>query len=333
MMIPMFERIVSSHVGSFPLKHSRENIVRSFRDMVNIGIDIPPFPQMRSFIEMYLKPLENAKLIKVTDQRYLTSEEVLLNAKIAEIEIEEATIISKEAKKFDIQILRAPITGPFSLASSIYLTKGESLSATALARKNIVLTFFKEYVKSIVKKMVSLNYKFIVIDDPMLANVIGKRIILYGYSEEEIIDLYNEIFKEAADRITGIHVCGRLSPKLVNILAQISKLNVLNHEFKDSPENMAVFSKGLLEKYNKILSPGIVSSRNLEIESFEETYGLLRNLISKFGDRVNIVTADCGFKALKMPNISYEKAYGVAIRKLKLIVEAVSKANKELAPV
>lgn len=332
-MIPMFKRIVTSHVGSFPLKHSRENIVRSFRDMVDIGIDIPPFPQMRSFIEMYLKPLENAGLIKAINRRYFASEEALLNAKISKVEIEEAAIIFKEAKRFNIQMLRAPITGPFTLASSIYLTKGENLSATALARKNIVLTFLKEYVKSIVKKMVSLNYKFIVIDDPMLANVIGRRIILYRYSEEEIIDLYNKIFKEAAGGITGIHVCGRLSPKLVSVLAQISRLNVLNHEFKDNPENIAVFSKELLEKYDKILSPGIVSSRNLEIESFEETYGLLRNLISKFGSRVNIVTADCGFKALKMPNISYERAYDIAIRKLKLIVKAVSKANKELTSV
>lgn len=275
--------------------------------------------------------MESAGLIKAIDRRYLASEEKLLNANISEIEIEEATIISKEAEKLNIQTLRAPITGPLTLASSVYLAKGLHLSATALARKNIVLTFFKEYVKSAVRRMVSLNYKFIVIDDPMLANVIGKRIILYGYSEEEIINLYNEIFREAASRITGIHVCGRLSPKLVNILAQISRLNVLNHEFKDNPENMTVFSKGLLEKYDKILSPGIVSSRNLEIEGFDETYSLLRNLISKFGDRINIITADCGFKALKTPNISYEKAYSVAIRKLRLIVEAVSKANKELA--
>ena len=328
-MIVMFKKILTSHVGSFPLEHSSENVIRAFKDMVNIGVDMPPFPQMRSFIEMYLKPLEEVGLIRVHKQKYFAREEVLAEAKVPEIEVEEAIIISQIAKKMKIQKLRAPITGPFTLASRIYLTEG-GLSATAMAKKELVLSFFKNYVKSAVKKMVGLGYDFIVIDDPMLANVIGKRIILYGYKVDDIIGLYDEIFDEAKDKLTGIHVCGRLSPKLAEILCEIERLKVLNHEFKDTRENMNVFTKELLEKHDKILSPGIVSSRNLRVESFKETYDLLKNILNIFGNRVGIVTADCGFKALKNPGTTYEKAYNVALRKLRTIVEVVRRVNKEL---
>mgnify|MGYP000418549535 CR=1 FL=1 len=328
-MIIMFKKILTSHVGSFPLEHSYGNVVKAFKDMVRIGIDMPPFPQMRSFIDMYLKPLEDAGLVRVRKQKYFANEEVFVEAKIPDVEIEEATIVSKIAKEMKVQNLRAPITGPFTLASRIYLTEG-GLSATAMARKELVLSFFKNYVKSVVKKIISLGYVFIVIDDPMLANVVGKRVILYGYSADDIIGLYNEIFNEAKDKLTGIHVCGRLSPKLAEILCEIERLKVLNHEFKDTRENMNVFTKEMLEKHDKVLSPGIVSSKNLRVESFKETYELLKNILNMFGNRVGVVTADCGFKALKTPEITYEEAYATALRKLKIIVEVVHRVNKEL---
>ena len=178
--------------------------------------------------------------------------------------------------------------------------------------------------------MVSLGYDFIVIDDPMLANVVGKRIILYGYKVDDIIGLYNEIFDEAKGKLTGIHVCGRLSPKLAETLCEIEKLKVLNHEFKDTWENINAFTRELLEKHDKILSPGIVSSKNLRVESFKETYELLKNILNIFGNRVGIVTADCGFKALKTPEITYEEAYNIALKKLKIIVDVVRRVNEEL---
>ena len=328
----LFERLVTSHVGSFPLTHSWSNVERVFRDLIHLGIDVPPYPQMRSFIDMYLEPLVKVGIISAKGSRYFAKEGILEEAKPPKAEIFEAKIVSEIAEKIGFKgILRAPITGPFTLSSRIYLSESASLSATAMAKKDLVLGFFAEYVKFFVKQMVNLGYKFIVIDEPMLANIVGRRIILYGYKAEDIINIYSKVFEPAKIKgiIRGIHVCGRLSKKLPEILAEIDVLNVLNHEFKDSPENFEVFTKDLLEKLDKILSPGIVSSKKLRVESFEETYLLLTKILNKFGERVNIISADCGFGALKTGEVTEDKAYEIAKKKLELIVKVVRKANEE----
>ncbi len=328
-----FKKLVTSHVGSFPLTHSWKNVEKIFRDMVNIGIDLPPFPQMRNFIDMYLEPLVKAGILRKSGTRYFVNEKVLLEEKPPLVEIPEAKITANLVREVKFNgILRAPITGPFTLSSRVYLSKEASLSSTALAKKDLVLEFFTKYVRSFVKQMVDLGYKFIVIDEPVLTNIVGRKIILYGYREEDIIEIYSQILKPAVSKeiLKGTHVCGKLPKRLPQILARVDMLNVLNHEFKDSPENYEVFSKELLEKYDKILSPGILSSKRLQVESFEETYGLLKKFLEEFGERVNIISADCGFGALRTGEISNSEAYNIAKHKLKLLVNVIKKANEEL---
>jgi len=329
----LFKKLVTSHVGSFPLIHSWENIRRIFRDMISIGIDLPPFPQMRNFIDMYLEPLAKLGILRKSGTIYFASEKVLLEEKPPPVEILEAKITANLAKDVKFNgILRAPITGPFTLSSRVYLSKETNLSSTALAKKDLVLGFFAEYVRSFVKQMVNLGYKFIVIDEPILANIVGRKIMLYDYREEDIVETYSQILKPAVSKeiLKGTHVCGKLPKRLPQILAEVDILSVLNHEFKDSPENYEVFSKELLEKHGKILSPGILSSKRLQVESFEETYGLLRKLLEKFGERVNIISADCGFGALRTGETSSSEAYNIAKHKLKLLANVVKRANKEL---
>ena len=328
----LFEKLVTSHVGSFPLTHSWDNVRKIFKDLIDLGIDIPPYPQMRSFIDIYLEPLAKAGIISLKGSRYFADEKILRDTKPPTAEIPEAKIVSEISEKMGFKgILRAPITGPFTLSSRIYFSESASFSATAMAKKDLVLNFFTEYVRSFVKQMVDLGYKFIVIDEPMLANIIGRRIILYGYRAEDIVEVYSRVLEPAKHKgaIRGTHVCGRLPKKLPEILAEVDVLDVLNHEFKDSPENLEVFTKDLLEKHDKILSPGVVSSKKLRVESFEETYSLLSRILNKFGERVNIVSADCGFGALRTGEVTEEKAYEIAKKKLKLIVKVVKKANEE----
>lgn len=324
----MFERLVSSHVGSFPLQHSWNNVLKVFKDLIEIGVDIPPFPQMRSFINMYLEPLVEIGILKKHGLKYLGCEKTLLEMEPLKIEIKEAHIVSNEARKYGIEMLRAPITGPLTLSSKVYFSEG-GLSSTAIASKDVTLGFFVEYVKNIVKQMVNLGYNLIVIDEPILAIIVGRKTILFGYKPEDIIEIYHNLFKPAKNAFKGIHVCGKLPASLPKILVQIDNLNILNHGFKDSIENLEVFSKDLLEKYDKILSPGIISSRKMKIESFEETYRLLIKLLEKFENRVNVISADCGFGALKSEKITFEEAYNIAKKKLHLLVSVVRKANIE----
>ena len=330
----MFNRFVTSHVGSFPLEYSEKNIERIVSDLAGLGIDIPPYPQLRDFIEICIQPLLEASLISKEGKYHKSRIEVLLNSRLPTITISEVEYARKYLLRHNFILWRAPVTGVFTIASKIYIDDpAKSLWATALTSKEVVFSFFKEYVTSIVKYVYSLGYRFIVLDEPMLANIVGSRRILFNYKAEEIIELYDRIFNSIPkDAITGIHICGRISPKLHEILCQIPSLKVLNHEFKDAPENVNIIRRELLEKYDKILSPGIVSSRKPIVESIEETRSLLNLIIEKFDNRVNIISADCGFAALRDSTGNLERAYKLAIEKLGMVVHVVQELNKKQHP-
>jgi len=316
------DKVITSHIGSFPLEYSLGNIERIIHDLAKIGIDIPPYPQLRDFIEVYVQPLEKAKLVYREGKHYRANTDTLLESKPPQVSIVDIEYARNILAKYRFKSWRAPITGVFTIASKIYIDDpSRSIWATVVNCKEILLSFLKEYVVNIVKYAYSLGYRFIVLDEPILTNIVGARRILFNYTVDELIELYDSIFKSIPrDTLTGIHVCGRIPPKLHEILCQIPSLKVLSHEFKGTPENINTIRRDLLEKYDKILSPGIVSSKNPVIESYNETMKLLTLLVERFGNRVNIVTPDCGFAALRATTRSLEDAYRLSLEKLKVIV-------------
>ncbi len=326
----LFDRLVTSHVGSFPLEYSIENVKRIISDLAEIGIDVPPYPQLRDFIEIYIHPLASVNLVFKEGKYYKAKVSALLESKPPTISIGEVEHSRNYLNKYNFLLWRAPVTGVFTIASKIYIDDpSKSLWATAITNKELVISFFKDYVINIVKYVYNLGYRFIVLDEPMLANIVGAKRILFNYTHDELIELYEEIFKSVPeDAIKGIHVCGRVPPRLHEILCEVSSLKVLNHEFKDTPENINTIRKDLLEKYDKILSPGIVSSKTPRVESLSETKEFLEAILKKFGDRVNIISADCGFGALRGTTSSLEEAYRIGLEKLKIVVQTVQEFNK-----
>lgn len=319
----LFDKITTSHIGSFPLEYSLGNIERIIRDLAEIGIDIPPYPQLRDFIEVYIQPLEKAKLVYREGRHYRAHTDTLLNSKPPPINITDMEYARNSLAKYRFILWRAPITGVFTIASKIYIDDpSKSIWATIVNCKDILLSFLKDYIISIVRYAYSLGYRFIVLDEPILTNIVGAKRILFNYTVDELIELYDSIFKSISkDTLTGIHVCGRIPPKLHEILCQIPSLKVLSHEFKGTPENINTIRRDLLERYDKVLSPGIVSSKSSVIEGFSETMKLLVLLVEKFDSRVNIVTPDCGFAALRATTRNLEDAYRLSLGKLKTIVD------------
>jgi len=92
----------SSHVGSFPLSYSDENIKRIINDMAKIGLDVPPYPQLRSFIEIYLQPLEIHGVVYRNRGIFFSREELLDLTKVRYFHISDAEIAIKYIRERNI---------------------------------------------------------------------------------------------------------------------------------------------------------------------------------------------------------------------------------------
>lgn len=320
----------TSHVGSVPLPFTNENIRHACRDMLKIGISAPPYPQLRSFIDIFLEPLKQQGILEQAGTGYYVIRREYEKPRI--VVPVEAEISIVEYNKFKPRYIRGPVTGPFTLASRILRDySSKELSNTMIVDKDFVKEVLVAYIAEHLGKLNNLGYDFLVVDDPMLANIIGRKIILYGYKEEELVEIYESIFKYVQpSAIKGIHVCGELPPRLPVILSRVESLNVLNHEFKDSQRNLSINWREILEHGNKVLAPGVISSKKPRVESIEETVELLRKIASNAGEEnIDFISADCGFAALTAEAGGPEKAYSIVLEKWHVLVEAVSRFRVE----
>jgi 5-methyltetrahydropteroyltriglutamate--homocysteine methyltransferase len=304
----------SSHIGSFPLEYSLSNVERVITDLASLGLDVPPYPQLRSFIDIYLEPLVKAGV--VTSERglfYSSPKEITSWRGSVSIPEAEYTVEVVKRLKLGFEGLRAPVTGPFTLASRIYMSRGSTTLSNTLLTNH-------EYVSNFVKYMVTLGYTIVFLDEPTLGFIIGARRNLY-YSDVDIIEVLDYIAKNAGVEL-GIHVCGRIHRRVLELLVMVSKVKYISLEFHDSPTNIEVIDRSLLENYDKIISPGIISSKNVRLESEEEAYTLLERIYTVSGGRVDLVSADCGFGGLRGTLGNSEEEYKLALMKLEKVIKA-----------
>lgn len=322
----------TSHVGSFPLDYSRENVLRIARDLYRIGIDAPPYPQMRSFIDIYLDPLVKIGVLTKKNTGFFinTSVEELAEIKPPRPRIPEAEDLVEyvREKKVFFKWLRAPVTGVFTLASRIYVGDSIGIENSLLPKLHVVKDFFIEYARSFIKYLTSLGYNIVFIDEPVLGVIVGGKRILYGLTEDEVIDIIDEVLG-VWSRETGIHVCGRISRKLFGILVKTNRLKFLNFEFHDNPKNIESIDKSLLEKHDKLIAPGIASAKKPVVEDTRELLSILTRVYEASRGRIDMVSADCGFAGLRNTLSSQEEEYRVSINKLKNIVMAVKLFEKK----
>jgi 5-methyltetrahydropteroyltriglutamate--homocysteine methyltransferase len=298
------------------------------RDMWMIGLDAPTYPQLRSFIEIYLDPLvDQGALYKVKDV-FVASKELHEFLESKSFRVLEAEIAVKAVKswKLGFKWLRAPVTGPFTLASRIYLREDLSggVSSTALSRKDLVKGFFADYVGEAVEYMSNLGYNIVFLDEPSLTFIIGGRGLLFNYREEDIVDALEYAVRSAKGEV-GIHVCGRLHHRLLEVIMEVPRIKYISVELHDTPQNLEVIDKSLLEKHDKILSPGVVSAKNPSVEDSEKVHSLLKAVYERTSGRIDLVSGDCGFRGLKGSIGDEEREYSIALSKLETIVRTVRK--------
>jgi len=322
--------IRTSHVGSFPLSFSVDNVRRVLVDLSRVGLDAPPYPQLRSFIDIYLRPLELLGIVYSRRGVFFSSEKSFeASPPIVAIDDAEKAVEIVRSEGLGFKWLRAPVTGVFTLSSRIYLSEDVSkgLQSTVLARKDIVKGFFKDFVASVAKRLQFVGYNIVFFDEPVLTFFIGRR-ILFGWLEDEIIDVLSHVAKSASPAEIGIHICGQLNPRILEIVSRVDRIRYLSLEFFATPQNIELINKSMLEKYDKIVSPGIVAASKPRVETVEEAYSVLAKVYEKSGGRVDLVSGDCGFGGLRGSLGDEEKEYQISIEKLKTVVEAVKKFLK-----
>ncbi len=303
-------------MGSYPLDHSINNLRKAFLDTLDAGITIPPVPQLRLFTDMYLEPLAEMGYLEPIGRGKYRPIDLRGEPQINIEEVDWFLSIAGEMN-FDLSKVRFPITGPFTLASRVEIKEGGIFNSLVADKKNL-FEFFVPYVAKISREINSKGFGYIFIDEPVVDLLIGRR-ILFDYTEEDIVESYEKVFSNVRAK-RGTHICGKLSPKLANLLMKLP-LKYLSHEFYNSRSNLERFSREKLEEGGKIISPGIVSAQSLRVESKDEVRRFLKAIIERFGEeRVDLVSGDCGFGGLKSAG---PEAYESAIRKLRVIVEVV----------
>ncbi|MBS7614403.1 hypothetical protein KEJ18_01515 [Candidatus Bathyarchaeota archaeon] len=301
---------------------SESNREKCIKDQLKLGLDFPSYPQLTEMGPQFLD-----ELVKYGSGIQLEKTRYKMNCKRIEYEgppigLEPFlwTKIFLQKKGFtDIVHLKVPITGPFTLASYIEIKPGVFPFNSAAADLDVVKQLADVLVKSC--EEASRTASMISIDEPILSVLVGTK-TAFGYKEEDIVEIFNSLKKSCKDRIVGTHICGRISPKLAEILLE-TEFDYLSHEFCDMPQNMKIYSPERVNEKEKMLSVGCVSTKNPRIESVDEILGIMKQF-KEYRDSV-IFTPDCGFRKLLVGNLTKDEAYEISLHKLRNMVEALEK--------
>jgi len=342
------EGLFTTVVGSMPITNTEENMILAFEDLINIGVDYPCYPQLVAMNPQFLSPL--SKIIDPLEEAkpdvfYLGDDFKIPDNPVA-LEYGEFIIKFLNERphlRDNIKGTKACLTGPFTLASEILLREGLS--------KGIELKIFNEHraimvdwivdklaeiMKKIGKAYNDMGINIISMDEPILGLLVGRKI--FFHSEDFIIKTLNKALS-GIKNISSIHVCGRISPNLRDLLLK-TNVNIMDHEFRTSETNFNIFERKHLEDNDKYLAMGTVqtnlapmkhTSANDYVEKVEFLKKYIEKGINQFGRENLFIKPDCGFGALKKTFESEKFAYEIAIRKLNNMVLAVKEIRQNIS--
>jgi len=334
------EGLITTVVGSIPLENTPENMERAFRDLIDIGIDYPCYPQLvKDMNYQFLSPLSALinPLEEAEDGLFYLSDEFNVPNRLVALEYGDFIINflkNHPSLRKQIKGTKACLTGPFTLASEIIL-KGKIANGIkpqifneprAIMLEGIV-NKLAEIMKRIGKAYNDLGIEIISMDEPILGLLVGRKI--FFHSKEFIIETLNKAIS-GIKQMSSIHVCGRISPFLRDLLLE-TETKILDHEFRNNDSNFKIFEKRHFENSDKLLAMGTIKTNFSEIkdgtindyvEDVKSIQEFVKKGVQQYGKENLIIKPDCGFGALKK---AFEQnfAYEIMIRKLKNMVLAV----------
>jgi len=325
--------LVTLDVGSVPLQDDfdddRRNVNRVIVDKVNVGLDYPCYPQLpgssskpMNMALQFLKPLSNTNPnIQITEQEArLLSDDIKEPTDVIGVERAEYFLTFLRDHALDrVKGVKACVTGPFTLAA--YLDSKNLM--TCGASKPDIVRILAGILSRSCKRLSDLGFDLVCIDEPFLSVMLGRGKVLFKYDENFVVDALNGLITQLSC-LSAVHVCGSITPLVKSILLE-SATDIVDHEFAETKENVNAYSKEDLDRADKFLAYGCVSSINPTVESVEEISAALERALRLYGDRL-LVKPDCGFGGM----MGTPDAYGTVQRKLSNMVTAAKITRQRL---
>ncbi len=328
----------STVVGSLPLENTPSNMTLGFKDLINIGIDYPCYPQLESMISSFLNPLSELlpSMTKV-DSNYILHHDFSVPNKPIATKFGQFIIDffkTNQNLRENVKGTKACLTGPFTLASEIIISEELSSGIKPLIFQEPRAILLPELVDKIAEIMKrtgeeynKMGFEIISMDEPILSLLVGKKSMFHD--PNYIIKTLNKAVS-GIKNYSSIHVCGRVSPLLKDILLN-TDINILDHEFRTENSNFNVYSKKDFENTDKFIAMGTIETKISKtkgegIENYIEDTNFLKNFIKQgikqFGKDNLIIKPDCGFGPLK-DIFGQEMGYKIVIKKLKNMIAAM----------
>lgn len=334
MNIPYGE-LKTTVVGSFPLQHSLDNMRRAFTDQIEAGVNFPCYGQLLDMNLMFLEPLAKEKcgIEMIGGEAWITSSLEVPKRPITLEFLEFAQDYIKKNPSEEVDGIKIPITGPITLSSVAKVSEKHH----AIEYPDFILDF-SNIVVELAKWYDKAGAGLIMIDEPSLGYAVW-----LGIEPDVLIEAINKPIKAIKSALPSVHVCGDVST-VTDILIQ-SKALILDHGFKDFSANLKSYSKDILEKADKMIGFGCVSSTPdpqllLDIragkaqwaeavESVDDIEKLILEGGRRFGLERLLIDPDCGFGGMR-EYFKDDTGQRIATEKLKNMVEAVRRVKKNL---
>jgi len=304
---------------------SQRNFRRAVKEKLAVGLNFPCYPQLpgtkESPMNMYLQFL--APLAEEGRGLFICGGEIYLEGEIdppdQPIGVERARyfadFLSKNPMGDPLIAPKACVTGPFTLASSI---DRDDIFKSGISKRDVVLKL-SELVSTSCIELERLGFQLINVDEPVLSVILGDddKILkkFFGYGKDFIIETLDKVFKTVKVH-TGTHVCGNVTPLVKHVLLE-SRVDIVDHEFCNSPRNLQVYTKRELESRDKLLAFGCVSTTDPSVEDVETIKLRIRQGLKRFGENI-MIKPDCGFGGF----LGFPSAYELSMDKLRNLVQA-----------
>ncbi len=339
--------LASTVVGSFPLTNTPENMAKAFQGQIEAGITHPCYPQLVSMTGQFLEPLRMLTgALELRGKEYYLLKDFDLPANPIALEYGKF-VVDFLAKNPDlakrIQGTKACLTGPFTLSGDVLLEEsglGQGVKKQIFTEPRAIMVDwmvakFASLLQGIAKAYSDMGFQIISMDEPTLSLMVGRKTYIF-HKHDFILEQLNK----AMAGIKGwpsVHVCGRLAPLLRDLLLE-SRAKILDHEFVSWEQNWEIYTRQDLEKHDKFVAVGVVSSKvnadpgKTKPVDYVESVGFIESVMTKaidlFGaDRV-IFKPDCGLGGLK-GTFAEAFAYEIAMGKLRNIGTALANVRKK----
>jgi len=327
----------TSVVGSFPLNNTLGNMERGLKAQIDSGIEYPCYPQLVPMIDQFLDPIVamDIGLVKKKGRFYLESDHLELPKEPFALEYGQFVLdFFKNNPNYRNKIKgwRACLTGPFTLASEIIIPEDSVPKPKISLFKDTTAILSYDMVIDLAKMMSRIAFEYdkmganiISMDEPMLGIMVGRK--MYYHSEEQALSIINQAISPIS-RNSSVHVCGRIAPKLRDILLQ-SDVKIMDHEMT-SGHNKKLFDKETLEQYEKTLAWGVLqtqiqwapdSSPETYIEPVSQIKRSVQEAVDQVGKENLILKPDCGFAPL-LSIFGEEMGMKIVTGKLSNLVQA-----------